>query len=197
LLTSPIRVVEAGVYRGPHLYSHTPMVRIQLDLGRLEDWPSNRIDGFADRLLARLPGLERHGCSYRKRGGFVRRLRDGTWLGHIVEHVALELQTLAGDRVTRGKTRSVKGRAGVYNVMFAYRAEQVGLAAGRDALELVHSLLPEPLQGLEGLERLPSAGRPYDFADRLDALKRLVRRPASGPPPGRWSTRRGGGAFQS
>src|SRR5437870_10934905 len=94
LLTKPVLVAEAGVYRGPHLYSHTPMVRIQVDLGRLEDWPSDRLEGFADRLLALLPGLERHGCSYRRRGGFVQRLREGTWFGHIVEHVALELQRL-------------------------------------------------------------------------------------------------------
>ena len=181
LLTQPLRVLEAGVYRGPHFYSHTPMIRIQLDLGRLEDWPSNRIEGFADRLLALLPGLERHGCSYRKRGGFVRRLRDGTWLGHIVEHVALELQTLAGDRVTRGKTRSVKGRPGVYNVMFAYRDEAVGLAAGRDALDLVHSLLPEALQGLDGLDRIAAAPPHRDFEARLEALKRLVRSTSLGP----------------
>src|SRR5437868_4690280 len=157
------------------------MIRIQLDLGRLEDWPSDRIEGFTERLLAMLPGLQRHGCSYRKRGGFVRRLRDGTWLGHIVEHVALELQTLAGDRATRGKTRSVRGQPGVYNVMFAYRDEAVGRAAGRDAVELVHSLLPEALQGLEGLDRIAKAEGPYGFEARLEALKRLVRSTSLGP----------------
>src|SRR5437868_167876 len=180
-LTRPLQVTEVGVYRGPHVYSHTPMVRIQLDLGQLEEWPSDRIPGFADRLLAMLPGLDRHGCSYRRRGGFVRRLREGTWFGHIAEHVALELQTLAGDRVTRGKTRSVKGRPGVYNVMFAYRDEQVGLAAGRDAVELVHSLLPDSLKGLAGLEKFGEAGAPFDFAARLEALKRLVRATRLGP----------------
>jgi cyanophycin synthetase len=181
MLTRPATVLQAGVYRGPHLYSHRPMVRIQLDLGRLEDWPSNRIEGFNDRLQAFLPGLERHGCSYRKRGGFVRRLREGTWFGHIVEHVALELQTLAGDRVTRGKTRSVKGRPGVYDIMYAYRDEKVGLAAGRDALELVHSLLPHHLQGLEGLDRVAKTEGEFDFARRLEALKGLVRATRLGP----------------
>jgi len=110
LLTQPVRVLETGVYRGPHYYSHTPMVRIQLDLGRLEDWPTDRLDGFADSLLELLPNLDGHGCCYGRRGGFVSRLREGTWLGHVVEHVALELQTQAGDVATRGKTRAVNGQ---------------------------------------------------------------------------------------
>ncbi|MDP9414893.1 MAG: cyanophycin synthetase, partial [Pseudomonadota bacterium] len=169
-------VIERGVYRGPHYYSHTPMVRIMLDLGRLEEWPSNRIPGFADALLALLPGLDRHGCSYKRRGGFVRRLHEGTWIGHIAEHVALELQTLAGTRMTRGKTRSVKGKPGVYNVMFAYQEEEVGLLAGRTALELVNSLLPPELQGIEGLNRVYEIDGAFDFGRRIDALKRLVRR---------------------
>ena len=139
---TPMRVLERGVYRGPHLYGPLPMIRIQLDLGSLEAWPSNTLPGFTERLLAVLPGLHRHGCCFGTPGGFVRRLEEGTWLGHVAEHVALELQTLAGVRATRGKTRSVKGRPGVYNVMYRYREESVGLLAGRLALRLVDSLLP-------------------------------------------------------
>jgi cyanophycin synthetase len=105
-----MRVIETGVYRGPHLYSDIPMIRIQLDLGTLEAWPTDRLPGFTERLIALLPGVGQHGCSLRKRGGFLTRLRDGTWLGHVAEHVAIELQLLAGARITRGKTRSVKGR---------------------------------------------------------------------------------------
>ncbi|MDQ4088187.1 MAG: ATP-grasp domain-containing protein, partial [Pseudomonadota bacterium] len=181
MLTQPAAVLETGVYRGPHYYSHTPMIRIQLDLGRLEDWPTNRIAGFTDALLELLPGVGRHGCSLRVRGGFERRLREGTWLGHVAEHVALELQTLAGSRATRGKTRSVKGKPGVYNVMFAYNEEKVGLAAGRAALELVDSLLPGELQGIRGLDRIYGFDGEFDLERRLDALKRLVRRTALGP----------------
>ncbi|HEV2865313.1 MAG TPA: cyanophycin synthetase [Allosphingosinicella sp.] len=181
LLTQPPRVLETGVYRGPHYYSHTPMIRIQLDLGRLEDWPTDKIAGFTEALLEILPGVGRHGCSLRVRGGFERRLREGTWLGHVAEHVALELQTLAGSRATRGKTRSVKGKPGVYNVMFAYNEEKVGLAAGRAALELVDSLLPGELQGIQGLDRVYDFDGEFDLDRRLDALKRLVRRTALGP----------------
>jgi cyanophycin synthetase len=182
LLQSPASVTEVGVYRGPHYYSHIPMIRVQLDLGRLEQWPTNRIAGFADALLDKLPGVGRHGCSLKVRGGFEKRLRDGTWLGHVVEHVALELQTLAGSRATRGKTRSVKNRPGVYNVMFAYNEEKVGLAAGRMAVELVDSLLPAELSGFERLDRIWSefAGE-FDFDRRMDALKRIVRKNQLGP----------------
>src|ERR1700710_2215583 len=119
-------VVEKSVYRGPHLCSATPMIRIQLDLGELEQWPTNRIPGFTEALSQILPSLAGHGCSYKQAGGFLLRLTEGTWIGHVVEHVALELQSLAGTAVTRGKTRSVRGREGVYNILFEYRDEAAG-----------------------------------------------------------------------
>ncbi|HZF96263.1 MAG TPA: cyanophycin synthetase, partial [Allosphingosinicella sp.] len=182
LMEAPASVTEISVYRGPHYFSHTPMVRIQIDLGRLEEWPTDRIPGFTDALLGIIPGVGRHGCSLKKRGGFERRLREGTWLGHVVEHVALELQTLAGSRAIRGKTRSVKNRPGVYNVMFAYNEEKVGLAAGRAAIELVQSLLPNELREVKGLDRVWSEfSGEFDFERRMDALKRLVRRNQLGP----------------
>jgi len=181
LVAQRMAVAEVGVYRGPHYYSHTPMIRIQLDLGALEQYPTNLIPGFSDALLEILPGVGRHGCSLKVRGGFEKRLQEGTWMGHVVEHVALELQTLAGSRATRGKTRSVKSRPGVYNVMFAYNEEKVGLAAGRAALELVDSLLPNELQGVKALDRVWDFDGTFDLDRRLDALKRLVRRNALGP----------------
>jgi cyanophycin synthetase len=183
----PMRVIERGVYRGAHLYSLTPMIRVKLDLGALEEWPSRRLPGFTERLLALLPGLHEHGCSFHERGGFVRRLEEGTWLGHIAEHIALELQTLIGSRVTRGKTRSVRGEAGVYNVMYAYRDEDVGLVAGRLALQLVDSLLPPDLQGIKGLDRIykdedePAFQGPFDLDRALKALRYVHRRTALGP----------------
>ncbi len=97
------RVLERSIYRGPHLYSDTPLIRVQVDLGPLEDWPTDRLPGFADRLLELLPGLDRHGCSDGEPGGFVRRMHEGTWLGHVAEHVALELQTAAGSRVAAAR----------------------------------------------------------------------------------------------
>lgn len=94
-----MRVLNRNVYVGPSRYAHFPVIRLELDLGELEQWPTARLgDGFIDGLLAALPGLSEHGCSYREPGGFVRRMREGegTWLGHVLEHVALELQNVAG-----------------------------------------------------------------------------------------------------
>lgn len=137
-----MRVLSRAVYRGPHIHGPLPMVRFVLDLEDLETYPTRELPGFPDALVTVLPGLNDHGCSRGRRGGFVERLHEGTWIGHVVEHVALELQHRAGLGVTRGKTRSVKGHRGVYNVMVAYRNEEVCLAACRLALELVANLLP-------------------------------------------------------
>lgn len=173
-----IRLVQKSVYRGPHLFSALPMVRFQIDLGRLEACPTDRLPGFADALVRLLPGLGRHGCSYKSPGGLLKRLEQGTWLGHVVEHVALELQNLAGSPVTRGKTRSVTGRPGVYNVLFSYHIEAVGVAAGYAALRLVDSLLPVELRGLRSV---PDAEKPFSLLTELAVLQSLVRRHSLGP----------------
>ncbi len=181
----PLRVLEHGVYRGPHLYGRRPMIRIQVDLGDLEDWPTDTLPGFAEALLAALPTLDRHHCSLGRPGGFVERLREGTWIGHVVEHVALELQSLAGAATTRGKTRSVKGRPGVYNVMFAYEDEETGLLAGRLALQVVDALLPPDRSGVEGLERLTRGTDDLSAVSTVEAalplLRAARRRSALGP----------------
>ena len=122
-----IRIVETRVLRGPNMWARVPVINMHVDLGELEDWPSNTIDGFNRALLELMPGLEDHACSLGRRGGFVARLEEGTWLGHVSEHVALALQELAGTETHIGKTRST-GERGHYNVIFEYREEQVGLA---------------------------------------------------------------------
>ena len=104
-----------------------------VDLGVLEEFPSNRIPGFSDALVALLPTLEDHACSLGRRGGFITRLQEGTWAGHIAEHIALEFQNLAGTDVRHGKTRSA-GVHGQYNCIYEYREEAVGLEAGRMAV---------------------------------------------------------------
>ncbi|KQV57299.1 MULTISPECIES: cyanophycin synthetase [unclassified Caulobacter] len=181
-----IRVLETATYRGPHYYSATPMIRLRLDLQQLEFWPSHRLPGFIDRLLLALPGLEEHGCSYQAPGGFVRRLREGTWLGHVIEHLALELQARAGIGVTRGKTRSVRGRPGVYDVLYAYEEEAPARAAGRLALLLVDSLLPAELRGIDGLDRVSEplgegVETPFDLNAALARLRRIATREMLGP----------------
>ena len=97
-----MRILNRNVYVGPSQYAKFPVIRLELDLGALEQWPTAKLGaGFIDALLAALPGLAEHGCSYREPGGFVRRMREGegTWLGHVLEHVAIELQNVAGEDV--------------------------------------------------------------------------------------------------
>ena len=106
---------------------------------KLEAWPTGRLGpAFVDALAAALPGLAEHGCSYREPGGFFRRMREGegTWLGHVLEHVAIELQNIAGEEVTFGKTRSA-GTPGVYTVVYEYAQRDEGIAAGELGLRLL------------------------------------------------------------
>ena len=133
-------MLETRVLRGPNVWVKKPVIRMSVDLGVLEQYPSNTIPGFNEALMALLPTMEEHACSLGRRGGFFSRLADGTWMGHVAEHIALELQCLAGTEVRIGKTRS-SGSTGRYEVIFEYREEQVGLEAGRIAVALVNFLV--------------------------------------------------------
>jgi cyanophycin synthetase len=161
-----LKILEAQVFRGPNYYSYEPSVRLLVDLGTLEHWPSNTLPGFNEAVLEMLPGLADHTCSVGRRGGFVERLEDGTWLGHVAEHVALELQRETGSHVYRGKTRGV-GTPGVYNVIYGYSEEQVGLAAGKLAVRVVNHLV--------------SPQKDFDFLVELEKLIRLAEQRAFGP----------------
>src|SRR3954469_7804437 len=161
-----MRILDKTVFVGPSLYAHFPVIRLAIDLGPLEGWPSGkRGPRFTDPLIAALPGLKEHGCSFGKPGGFIRRLTegDGTWMGHILEHVAIELQNVAGETVTFGKTRS-QGPRGHYYVVYQYEQEEVGVEAGTLALPLLHSLLPPELRpsSLDGSGQAVPPG--FDFA---------------------------------
>ncbi len=106
-LAPTLRVLETRVLRGPNVWVKKPVIRMSVDLGVLEQYPSNIIPGFNEALIELLPTMEEHACSLGRRGGFFSRLADGTWMGHVAEHIALELQCLAGTEVRIGKTRSV------------------------------------------------------------------------------------------
>ena len=162
-----LAIVESRVYRGPNIWSYEPAVHLVLDLGSLEDHPSNTIDGFTDQLLALLPELAAHTCSRGLPGGFVERLREGTWMGHVAEHIALQLQKEAGHDLRRGKTRQVPGKRGVYNVVYGYIDERVGVSAGTLAVRLVNHLVqPEP---------------EFDFSAELELFLSRAERTAFGP----------------
>jgi cyanophycin synthetase len=172
-----MELLERRVYRGPSLYAHFPVLRLTVDLGALEEWPSAKIPGFVDGLLAKLPSLRTHTCSHGTEGGFVRRLTEdgGTWLGHVLEHVAIELQVLTGANVTFGKTRS-EGTKGRYHVVYEFEEERVGEAAADLGLKLLHSLLPPDLR--------PGPIDPFEFDSELVELIDYAQRRQLGPSTG-------------
>ncbi len=172
-----MKILERSVYLGPSLYAHFRVIRLMIDLGEVEEWPTAKLgDEFIDSLLEMLPGLQEHGCSYREPGGFVRRMREdeGTWLGHVLEHMAIELQNVAGARVTFGKTRGT-GEPGQYNVVYEYAHDEVGLEAGRFAIRILHHLLPEELRPEE------AKGDEFDFEEERDSFIRFAQRRTLGP----------------
>lgn len=171
-----MRILERRTYLGPNLYAHFRVIRFLLDLGPLEEHPSARVPGFVDALVRLLPGLHDHGCSYGEPGGFLRRLQDdgGTWMGHVLEHVAIEIQHAAGFPVTFGKTRDA-GRTGHYHVVFEYEDAWVGMAAGELALRLLHHLIPQDLHPDEPND--PA----FDFKAELETLIREAQTRAFGP----------------
>jgi cyanophycin synthetase len=170
-----MKILDTRVYRGPNLYALRKVIRLRVDLGELEDYPTGRLPGFVDGLLAAIPSLREHTCSYGEPGGFVRRMTEdeGTWLGHVLEHVALELQGLAGTPVSYGKTRSHDLPRGQYHVIYSYEEEVVGLEAAEVGLRLIRHLLPP--------ERKAHLPGPYDFQAELEDLVRLAQRRAFGP----------------
>ena len=173
-----MKIESTNVFVGPNMFARFPVIRHILDLGELEHWPTIRLgDAFIEPLLDMLPGLHDHGCSYSEAGGFIRRMREdeGTWLGHVMEHVALELQNVAGSDVTFGRTRSIDGRPGFYNMVFQYKDAAVGRRASKLALDLLHSLLPDDLKP----EGAPAAG--WDFSEQRDHFIRYAQRREFGP----------------
>ncbi|HEU5014791.1 MAG TPA: cyanophycin synthetase [Roseiflexaceae bacterium] len=161
-----MRVEETRVYRGPNMYGYRPVIRLTLDLEELEAYNSATLPHFTDQIIALIPTLHEHGCSYGEPGGFIRRLREGTWMGHIIEHIALELQCLAGTEVTYGKTRSLPDRPGVYYVVYSYIEERLGLEAGELAMQLVRSLFPPELPSALSSEEQAA----FDFRRERDDL---------------------------
>ncbi len=150
---------------GPNVWHHRPVLVARLDLEALTRVESCAVEGFADRLVALLPGLRDHRCSRGRPGGFVERLREGTYFGHVTEHVALELSELAGIGVTFGKARRAE-REGLYHVVVRYRNEAGMRYLVHAAVALVEALVE---------------GEPYPLEDAVAEARRLVRRTALGP----------------
>ncbi|SOC54398.1 cyanophycin synthetase [Chromohalobacter canadensis] len=134
-----MKILEHRALRGPNYYSRYPAIFMRLDIEELEARPSDTVSGIVERTSRLLPTLAEHRCSVGRPGGFLERLERGTWAGHVVEHVAIELQNLIGFSVGYGKTVD-SYETGIYNVVYRYRDEVCGLAAGVEAVEIVTRL---------------------------------------------------------
>ena len=153
-----IQILRVTHLRGPNIWTYRPVIEAWVDIGDLEDYPSNTLPGFYERLVALLPGLVEHECSEGVRGGFLQRLQEGTWAAHILEHVTLELQNQAGMRTGFGKARGTSTR-GVYKVAFRTRHEDAGRAALQYGRELLLAAINDT---------------PFDVAHALAELHEMV-----------------------
>ena len=137
-----MKIIEIKVLRGPNYWSvrRNKLIQMILDLEELEHRPTNMIDGFRNRLEMMFPTMINHRCSVGEKGGFFSRVDEGTWMGHVIEHIALELQTLAGMETGFGRTRGT-GKDGEYYVVFNYTEEEAGLFAAKSAVAIAHALI--------------------------------------------------------
>ncbi|MBM3160718.1 MAG: cyanophycin synthetase [Bacteroidetes bacterium] len=137
-----MKILKIQALNGPNIWSikRKKLIQMRLDLEDLEEKPTNKIPGFRERIEALIPSMVEHRCSEGCKGGFFQRVDRGTWMGHVIEHIALEIQTLAGMDVGFGRTRETKTR-GVYNVVFNYIEEKVGLYAAESAVRIAESLI--------------------------------------------------------
>ncbi len=163
-----VHILENRALRGPNYYSRYPAIYMRLDIGDLEDRPSDKVPGIAERLEALIPTIHNHRCSVGEPGGFLRRVTTGTWAGHMVEHVAIELQNMIGFTVGYGKTVDSYDR-GIYNVVYRYRDEATGIAAGEAAVEIVRKIYD---------------GADVDLGPIIDHLKTVRDANALGPSTG-------------
>ena len=143
-------IKEQRAIRGANYYHRDPVIYMKLDLEELEQRPTDQVPDCRKLLETMMPTLYEHTCSPGYQGGFFERVEDGTWAGHVVEHVAIELQCLAGLEVTFGKTYTM-AEPGIYDLVYRYRLEEVGLRAGQMAVDLVESLFAGRLTEVEPL----------------------------------------------
>lgn len=165
-----MKILEIKVLRGPNFWSirRPKLIQMKLDLEEMEEKPTNKIEGFKEKLEAMLPSMYEHRCSEGVAGGFFARVEEGTWMGHVIEHVALELQTLAGMDMGFGRTRGT-GKTGEYFVVFDYMEEEVGKFAANSAFNLVQHLID---------------GSPYDLGQEVQTMRELREDNRLGPSTG-------------
>ncbi|MFD1256327.1 cyanophycin synthetase [Mucilaginibacter terrae] len=165
-----MKIEKIQVLRGPNIWSisRKKLIQMRLNLEELEHSPTNTIDGFYERLKELLPSMYSHRCSPGVPGGFFQRVEQGTWMGHVIEHIALEIQTLAGMNTGYGRTRETK-TPGTYNVVFNYLEENVGVFAASAAVKIAEALI---------------AGTPYDLEKDIQQMREIRESSRLGPSTG-------------
>ena len=165
-----MKILKIQVLKGPNLWSihRKKLIQMRLDLEDIEQFPTNKIAGFRERIEELIPSLHDHRCSEGMPGGFFTRVEIGTWMGHVIEHIALEIQTLAGMETGFGRTRETK-TPGTYNVVFSYTEENVGTFAAESAVRIAEALI---------------AGEPYDLESDIRQMREIRERVRLGPSTG-------------
>jgi len=165
-----MKILKIQALRGPNIWSvrRKKLIQMRLDLEEMEQFPTNKIEGFRERIEAMFPTMIEHRCSEGCKGGFFSRVERGTWMGHVIEHIALEIQSLAGMETGFGRTRETK-TPGVYNVVFSYTEESVGMFAAESAVRIAEALI---------------AGTDYDFETDIQKMREIRERVRLGPSTG-------------
>lgn len=165
-----MKIEKIQALRGPNIWSvqRKKLIQMRLDLEDMEEKPTNKISGFRERIEAMFPTMIEHRCSEGVRGGFFSRIDRGTWMGHVIEHIALEIQTLAGMETGFGRTRETK-TPGVYNVVFSYVEESVGMYAAEASVRIAEALI---------------AGTDYDVQADIQKMREIRERVRLGPSTG-------------
>ena len=165
-----MKIDKIQALRGPNIWSvqRKKLIQMRLDLEEMEQFPTNKIDGFRERIEAMFPTMIEHRCSEGVRGGFFSRIERGTWMGHVIEHIALEIQTLAGMETGFGRTRETK-TPGIYNVVFSYTEENVGMFAAESSVAIAEALI---------------AGTEYDLEADIQKMREIRERVRLGPSTG-------------
>ncbi len=166
-----MQILEIKVLRGPNYWSirRPKLIQMKLDLEEMEQRPTNKIEGFRERIEQLLPTMIEHRCSEDFKGGFFKRVEEGTWMGHVIEHIALEIQTLAGMNCGFGRTRSTGEKDGVYYVIFNYEEEEAGIYAANAAVRIAQALID---------------GTEYDIENDIQTLREIREETRLGPSTG-------------
>jgi len=165
-----MKILKVQALRGPNIWSvqRKKLIQMRLDLEEMEQFPTNKIDGFLERIKDMFPSMYEHRCSEGVPGGFFMRIEQGTWMGHVIEHIALEIQSLAGMETGFGRTRETK-TSGIYNVVFSYTEENVGIFAAESAVNIAEALI---------------AGTEYDLEGDIQQMREIRERVRLGPSTG-------------